>query len=1004
MQISLAYGEVPERDYRIGVVLFNETEYAAAESKFSTVIQKGDLSVPEAAAYVINSYYGRASCRIEQGRKLKENKKPDEALVKYEQAYQDLSVFKGKFEELQDTIRSHTLYDEMEKHFVTISGQMVQLAGEAGDICSKQGKHEKAIEWYDKGLLYIDSRMPSYGDILYAKADAVFQLEEYEETLRLLARFEEELSYHSKASNALLFAGDIHNMMAEMLTDRDDARRHLEKALDVYRQVVAANPEGADVEMVKTALLEKARCEKKLGRMEESIADFKKIQIFYPGSPYEVEAALEIGDYSFLAKQYNDALENFSRAAKVGKSLDLHDLVAISYYWAGWSYFKQADAETSPDMRRRNKKLYEDSIDAFQDSIKYSEKHWEKEGREVKRAKDLESYHGESLFMIGRSYQRLEKWNDAIKTFGKIPRVSKTWWLRGLAEVALSTERNGDVNGSLAKWDELKREIALAKVPDIELNLLMRRADSIFDLQRFPEAEKAYREIVVKYPGSEDEPRARINLGLSLFKQDKNSDAIHEFSMMLSKYGRDESMGPLIGEALFWKGYLTARLEGDLSNNLRQAMRDYKELVNRFPDDPRADDAQFEIGFSTYSLGGSDEGKYSEAIVEYSKILENYPESEYADDALFEIARCYQLLENESKEEESLRQMVLGYPTSEMADNALLRVAELHFDRAQKDESSQERQVAESAYNEIIANYPGTESEAIAHFQIASIIYRFDGSFYIAAMEFEKCASVTEGLLEKVINGEYVPSDLDVATIANLLLRSTFWQAESMFQSARDSEEQAQPSESVKQAYGLARGVYKQLLDRRTRLGNDFPETVESLRNIMAGERLDIPIIGETRYMVSWCLYKEGDPGGAKADLQFIKSPENLKLKADYLLASITYDEGKLVNAKAMAENWLSSEVAKDMPDEYNVGIQVLLAKIALASGSISEAKAQALDTWALFQSIDGLWEESAYIVAKCYQKQSDIEKARSWFEKLQGSSIELWKMKGRDAILQLGN
>ena len=60
---------VPEREYKIAVVLFNEAEYESAEEKFGVVIEQGDLSIPEAVPYVVNSYYGRASCRIEQGRK-----------------------------------------------------------------------------------------------------------------------------------------------------------------------------------------------------------------------------------------------------------------------------------------------------------------------------------------------------------------------------------------------------------------------------------------------------------------------------------------------------------------------------------------------------------------------------------------------------------------------------------------------------------------------------------------------------------------------------------------------------------------------------------------------------------------------------------------------------------------------------------------------------------------------------------------------------------------------
>lgn len=1011
MLIGPVYGkDVPDRDYRIAIVLFDEGEYGEAENKFSTVIEKGDLSIPEAAAYVVNSYYGRASCRIEQGRKFKENKNLEEALKKYDDAYTDLSVFKDKFEELQDTLKLNSLlYDEMEKHFVNVSEQMVQLAGEAGDICVNQGKYAKAVEWYDKGLSYIDPRSSTYGDILYAKADAVFQLGEYEETLRLLSKFENELSSHKLASNAMFYAGDIHRTMSE-LSSSDDAKRkkHITEARDAYGRVVAGSLEGADVDLVKMALLEKGRCEKKLGRMDEALVDFQKIQTYYPNTQYEADADLEIGDYYFAAKDYNSATDNFNRAMKVAKSLDLDDRMGISNYWIGWSYFREAsriDVESSPEMTRRSRNLYEQSINAFQDCVKSSEKFWKKEGKETQTAKELEGYSSESLFMIGRGYQGLQRWDEAIKAFGQIPSVYKEWWLEGLAEVALSMERKGDEAGAMAKWNELKREISAARVPNIELRLLMARAEGILDLQRYAEAEESYREIILKYPGSDDEPRARVSLGLALFKQGKSDEAIQEFTTMLSKYGRDENLGASISEALFWKGYLTARTgaEGVTSRvNLEQAIRDYRELINRFPDSMRADDAQFEIGFITYSLGSFDEKKYSEAVVEYSRLLQKYTASEYSDDALFEIGRCYRLLGNEAKEEEYLRKLISDYSSSELADNSLLRIAEIHFERAQKAGSREERQIAENTYDELISKYPGTESEAIAHFQTGSISYRFDGNFQTASMEFAKCAGVIDGLLNTIVTGGNIPLDLDVSILANLLLRSTFWQAESTFQLAKQIEEQAQPPDAVKRAYGQAHEVYSQLLARKDRLMKDFPEKSQDLDEIMEGEQLNIPIIIEAQYMMGRCLYKEGDMDGAEDILQSIKNPEKLRLKAELIIAFIAYDSGNLNEAKAILEKWQDSETIKDMADEYKVGIQVLTAKIALSLGNFSEAKTQALDTWALHQSVNGLWEESAYIVAKCYLQQNDMERARSWFDKLEKSSSERWRIMARDAISKL--
>jgi hypothetical protein len=40
--------------------------------------------------------------------------------------------------------------------------------------------------------------------------------------------------------------------------------------------------------------------------------------------------------------------------------------------------------------------------------------------------------------------------------------------------------------------------------------------------------------------------------------------------------------------------------------------------------------------------------------------------------------------------------------------------------------------------------------------------------------------------------------------------------------------------------------------------------------------------------------------------------------------------------------------------------------------------------------------------VAKSYQQESNMEKARSWFEKLQDSLLERWRIVARDAMSQL--
>ncbi|MEK7397447.1 MAG: tetratricopeptide repeat protein, partial [Candidatus Poribacteria bacterium] len=258
-------------------------------------------------------------------------------------------------------------------------------------------------------------------------------------------------------------------------------------------------------------------------------------------------------------------------------------------------------------------------------------------------------------------------------------------------------------------------------------------------------------------------------------------------------------------------------------------------------------------------------------------------------------------------------------------------------------------------------------------------------------------------LINKVTTGQATPSDMDVAIISNLLLRSNFWQGESLFQTAKQNQRQAQTPELMRQSFAQARDVYEQVLSRGTKLRSAFPEKTQNLLSISDGDKLEIPIISEAQFMISRCFYEEGNPNSAMTSLQQLKATgTGLKLKSDYLMALIAYDQKKTDEAKNIAENWLNNETAKDMPDEYTVGMQNILTKIEFDSGKISEAKTRALDTWALYQSINGLWEESAYMVARCYMSQNDSDKARSWFNRLVNSNSEQWRSVGRAGITQL--
>ena len=220
------------RTYKIAMALLLESEYYAAETRFTHVIQDGDLETTKAAAYVINSYYGRALCRIEQGSRLKADSQLGEALNMYDRGYADLSVFRSKFQQFRGVFGSGSPHDEMEKHFATIPHQMALLAKEAADISARYGNHEEAIQWYDKGLMYVGSRTPIYTDILLGKMDAVLQLGQIKVALSLLSGLGDKVPYHQLAGESPLRAGDIYRIMSEISNNPGDKEIYLARARD----------------------------------------------------------------------------------------------------------------------------------------------------------------------------------------------------------------------------------------------------------------------------------------------------------------------------------------------------------------------------------------------------------------------------------------------------------------------------------------------------------------------------------------------------------------------------------------------------------------------------------------------------------------------------------------------------------------------------------------------------------------------------------------------------
>lgn len=102
----------------------------------------------------------------------------------------------------------------------------------------------------------------------------------------------------------------------------------------------------------------------------------------------------------------------------------------------------------------------------------------------------------------------------------------------------------------------------------------------------------------------------------------KSEDAV-------SEYQKISAESPNYPRVQYYAGRLCERTE-----RFDQAIRSYRDLRRRYPNDSFADDACFRTGFILYSLG-----KLREAVQEFREFTELYPQSPLLDGALYWMAK-----------------------------------------------------------------------------------------------------------------------------------------------------------------------------------------------------------------------------------------------------------------------------------------------------------------------------------------------------------------------------
>ena len=105
-----------------------------------------------------------------------------------------------------------------------------------------------------------------------------------------------------------------------------------------------------------------------------------------------------------------------------------------------------------------------------------------------------------------------------------------------------------------------------------------------------------------------------------------------------------------------------ARLRADEHG---QAIREFGELIDRFPQHALASNAQYWIGEAHYR-----QGEFGQALVAFQKVVVEQPQSAQVPEALLKVGLCQRALKDTAAARESWERVVKSYPNTSAANQA----------------------------------------------------------------------------------------------------------------------------------------------------------------------------------------------------------------------------------------------------------------------------------------------------------------------------------------------
>ena len=207
------------------------------------------------------------------------------------------------------------------------------------------------------------------------------------------------------------------------------------------------------------------------------------------------------------------------------------------------------------------------------------------------------------------------------------------------------------------------------------------------DQENYEGASLKFKEIIYKYPLSNEGVQSEIMLGFIDYLMMNYDESIYKFNRIIKVYPSHKNIDyAYYMRAVSYFEQISGENFDGRSN--REAKKNFQELLNRFPSSEYAKDSTQKLIFINENIAAKDmevaifylkQKQYLAALGRYNKVIEEYPKSKFIPEALYRLVEIYTILGMEEEAEKAAAVIVYNYPQSQWYEDSYNLINEEYY-------------------------------------------------------------------------------------------------------------------------------------------------------------------------------------------------------------------------------------------------------------------------------------------------------------------------------------